>query len=70
MNALKRIRLERRKTRAQLAELAGVSYFTIRNIEEGRNAASEATAFKLADALECEPGEILEDAAAPERPAA
>lgn len=57
--SLAEVRKRRLMTRTELVEKAGVSYDTIRNIESGENASpSEATVFKLARALECEPAEI------------
>lgn len=55
MTSLERIRLTQRMTREQLAEKAGVSKDTIRNIEIGRNRATDATLIKLADALDVSP---------------
>lgn len=66
MTALERIRLTRRMTRAQLAEAAAVHYDTISNIEGG-SVPSDATLFKLADALGVEPLELREPV--PERAA-
>lgn len=56
MNALERIRFEKRMTVTELAEASGISRFTITAIENGlRQDIADNTIFKLADALDYEP---------------
>lgn len=52
MVPLKRLRFERHLTLDALAKDAGLSAKGIRDIENGRVAPSDATLFKLADALD------------------
>jgi transcriptional regulator with XRE-family HTH domain len=63
MTALERKRMEKRLTRAALAEAAAVHYDTIASIEGGARG-TDATLFKLADALNCQPWELREQEAA------
>lgn len=58
MTALERARLNRKWTRRELADKAGVSYPTILNAESGESAVTDSTLFKLADALEVEPSDL------------
>lgn len=55
---LLRLRYERRMSRSDLADAAGLSLRTIRNIEERDNEPQEDTLFKLADALGMEPVDL------------
>lgn len=63
MSPLERKRMEKRMTRAALAEATGLHYDTIANIENGKGGSDE-TLFKLADALECQPWELRPQGAA------
>lgn len=63
MTNLKRIRKERKIKQTELAERAGVSLRTLQDYEQGQkpiNGASALTVYKIAEALECSVGEILE----------
>lgn len=60
MTSLERIRLGKRLTRKQLAKKAGVAVQTIWNLEQRRFDARDGTLFKLADALGCEPTDLIE----------
>lgn len=69
MNALERIRFEKRMTVSELAEASGVSRFTIAAIENGRREGiADGTIFKLADALDYEPLDLRALLTAPDRP--
>lgn len=57
MIRLEQVRLDRRLKVAELAQLAGVSKQTIHTIEQ-QGRASDATLFRLADALEV-PASVL-----------
>lgn len=51
--------LEQPMTQAEFAELAGVGKSMIANIENGRQGASLATLYQIAEALRLEIGELL-----------
>ncbi len=57
---LKEARVGKFLTMAKLAEKAGVSLYTIRNIETGASIPTLSVAAKIAEALEIEPAEIDE----------
>ncbi len=61
---LKEARANKFLTMAQLADMAGVSLYTIRNIEAGVSLPPLPVAVKIAKALEMEPAEIDEFKAA------
>lgn len=60
MNPLVRIRYEKRLSRAELADSAGLSWATVRNIEERGTEPQEDTLFRLADALGMEPIDLAQ----------
>ncbi len=65
MSNLKRIREERNITQAQLSEKSGVNLRMIQHYEQGVkniNKAQGITVLKLANALECDLKDILEEA--------
>ncbi len=64
---LKAWRAQRLWTQQELANSSGVSIFTIRAIETGKNLLNLGTSRKLADALEADPADIDEVAEAIER---
>jgi transcriptional regulator with XRE-family HTH domain len=59
LTRLSELRSQKRMTRVRLAELAGVDYSTLWRIENGRHGACNATAAKIAQALEVEPEELV-----------
>lgn len=56
---IRTLRQERKMTQEQLAEKAGISLSFIGHIERGSRKLSVETLYKLVDALDCSPGEIL-----------
>ncbi len=64
---LKAWRAQRLWTQQELADRSGVSIFTIRAIETGKNLPTLGTSRKLADALQAEPADIDEVAESIER---
>lgn len=60
MTPLRRLCVERRITRAQLATEAGISLRQIYNIDSKVSRPTEATLFALAKVLEIEPIELAE----------
>src|SRR5947209_14653280 len=61
---LKELREERMLTQGELAELAGISLYTVHAAEHGRNV-SPKTGRALSTALGVDPGELLPKAPAP-----
>ncbi len=59
---LRELRDERFLSHRELAKLAGVSPTTVLNLEAGKSEAQRRTVRKLAEALDVEPRELLEDA--------
>lgn len=57
---LKRIRTERNLTQEQLANLIGVSKFTIRNYEQGQREPSLELLESLVKALECNYTDLMD----------
>lgn len=63
MTNLKRIRKERKIKQTELSERSGVNLRTLQDYEQGQkpiNGASALTVYKIAEALECSVGDILE----------
>lgn len=60
MTKLETLRLSKRLTVNELVDKSGVSRFTIRAIERGETVARDDTLFKLADALEVEPTDLID----------
>jgi transcriptional regulator with XRE-family HTH domain len=58
---LRRLREERALRQEDLAELAGVGKNTVNRIEKNRTEPHMTTIRKLADALEVDPRELVED---------
>jgi transcriptional regulator with XRE-family HTH domain len=58
---LKLVRLRRAMTQRQLAEAAGLSHRTIVGLETNRTEPHPSTLGKLAEALNVDPRELLED---------
>jgi DNA-binding XRE family transcriptional regulator len=59
VNILTVRRMAAKLTMSQLAAAAGLTRMTIFNIENSRSNASEESVFALAEALKCEPIELL-----------
>lgn len=64
MNRLKTKREEKGLSQSQLSKASGISIRVIQNYESGHRSINKAQAlivWKLAEALECKVGDILED---------
>lgn len=59
MEKLKQKRLEKSLTQEQLAEMTGLNHQSISNYETGEQFPRYANLLKLANALDCEIGEII-----------
>lgn len=63
MNNLKRIRLDKKISQSKLAELSGVNVRLIQDYEQGHkqiNNAMAITVYRLAEALDCTVGDLLD----------
>jgi transcriptional regulator with XRE-family HTH domain len=65
LEELKRVRRSKGLTQQDLAELAGVSQYTITEIETGRREARPSTLRKLAKALDVEVADLFRESEAP-----
>lgn len=56
---IRALRREKKLTQEQLAELADISPSFLGHIERGTRQMSVETLYRIADALECTPGDVL-----------